>query len=394
MAKTLANRNSAKLDVNSTTTSTAPSRTASPFQGLTSSRVSLDASREDEVLQPNGHDQSGIDLSVSSKIAASETMQSGKTDSMNIPALVVEQDTPGRLSLDSFTTQSPRSSLDVAWARSDISETPSLQTDVGDTSFRTPAPYEEELEQMRSDYKAAELRRQEEMHEHLERIDALQAKLQYLTKEATKIAKRASSEAETGSLEQKLAVKDEKIVLLMEEGQNLSQTELKHMTTIKKLRVNSIDDGKRINDLKRGVERQGKVIREAQERAKRAEAVEKREAEIIKHLQQVEKDFERMKAENESRSLEIENLKSRLASAKSTGEAEDIKKYKDLLESERKTTAELRDDISNAKIEKELSEDRHRAHIRELQETSNREKDRAKMTELELQGELGVSIST
>ena len=71
---------------------------------------------------------------------------------------------------------------------------------------------------MREEHAAAEKQRQEEMHTFLEKIDALQAKLQYLAKETVAAAKEANSATAT-SEEKRLAEKDERIALLMEEGE-------------------------------------------------------------------------------------------------------------------------------------------------------------------------------
>ena len=295
--------------------------------------------------------------------------------------------------MDSQNTHSTRPSMELPRRISNISETPSLHMGNGSITSKTPTQYEEEIGLMRSDYESAELRRQEETHQYLERIDALQSKLQYLTKEAAEIARKASSEAEAGSADQKLAEKDEKIALLLQEGQKLSQNELKHMTTIKKLRAKSADDEKRVAELKKTAEKQEKAAREAQERARRAEIAEKRELERIKSLQRVERDLENVKAESDGRASKIIDLESQLANVRALGEAEDLKTYKSLLESEKRMISELRDDLSNAKIEKELSEDRHRAQMRDLEKKFAGERDRSKVTEMELRGELGVCAS-
>jgi TATA element modulatory factor len=86
------------------------------------------------------------------------------------------------------------------------------------------------------EHRAAEQRWQEEMHDYIERIDALQSKLKYLANEAVESAKKAAASVEPGSMQKQLFEKEERIALLLEEGRRLSKTELDNRTIIKKLR--------------------------------------------------------------------------------------------------------------------------------------------------------------
>ena len=58
-----------------------------------------------------------------------------------------------------------------------------------------------------------------------------------------------------GSTEAKIASKDEQIALLMQEGEALSKTELRHLQTIKKLRAKAAEDEKASNDIRKKLER-------------------------------------------------------------------------------------------------------------------------------------------
>ena len=247
---------------------------------------------------------------------------------------------------------------------------------------------------MQSDYEAAELRRQEEMHEYLERIDALQSKLQYLTREAAEIAKNASSTAEYGSAEQKLAAKDEKIALLMEEGHKLSQTELKHMSIIKKLRSKSVDDEKQLSESRRLTEKNDRAIREAQERAKRAEAAERRATERTRSVPRLEKDLEIMREERDSKTSLIARLQRELSDAQKAAQEADSKAQGEALEAERKRNADLADELSRTRLENEVNQKNHLTEIRDLREKLERDKERARIAEIERQGEQHVRTSS
>ena len=245
---------------------------------------------------------------------------------------------------------------------------------------------------MRSDYEAAELRRQEEMHEYLERIDALQSKLQYLTKEATDIAKNASSTAAYGSTEHRLALKDEKIALLMEEGHTLSQTELKHMSIIKKLRGKSFEDEKQLSESRRLAETQDRNLRDLQERAKRAEAAERRATERSKSLANIEKDLENMRDERDRNISLIETLRKELSDSRTVARETDLKIQEEALNIERKQVAALNDDLSRIKVEKEMKEKDHLVEIRKLKEKIERDNERSRTAAIERQGEQNVRI--
>ena len=255
---------------------------------------------------------------------------------------------------------------------------------------RAPAEYEQIITQMKSDYEAAEIQRQEEMHEYLERIDALQSKLQYFTRQANEIARNASSTADQGSPEQKLAFKDEKIATLMEEGHKLSQTELKHMSIIKKLRAKSDEDEKLLYEIRRAGERQARVTQEAQERARKAEATERRATERSRTLSKVERDLELMRVERENNISVIGDLRKELSDIRKAAEEADSKTHREALEAERKRRVELADDLARVKLEKETMERHTLAEIRELKEKMERDKERMRAAEIERQGEQDV----
>ena len=248
-------------------------------------------------------------------------------------------------------------------------------------------PSEELVRQLRSDYESAELRRQEEVHEYLERIDALQAKLKILAKEAAETARTSAGGAGAGSLEEKLAKKDEQIALLMEEGQQLSQNELRLMTTIKKIRAKSLEDEKKMIASKAAAEKAERANAAAIEKAKAAEAAHDEEIQRVKRL---ERDLDRARAELSTRSTRVGELQSQLNQAKAAASTEELTKTKKLLDEERSAAIQLQEDLATLKIEKKLGDDRHRTQIKELEENTKREKERARVADLELKGEIGI----
>ena len=410
LAKAMANRNLSKKGDASATPSGVPSRTASPANVAASPRTSSDTRRESQPENDHKIEQgkseheiesekpvivNGTHEDQESQDQAFEATSTGAPRIAQSPPTAVEDikddlSVP-RPSTDSRGSISTRQSLELTQATTPNATDSPVSSGINtDPISKTPEEYEKTIEQMRSDYEAAELRRQEETHVYLERIDALQSKLQYLTKEATEFAKNALSESPSGSAEHKMAVKDEKIALLIEEGQKLSQTELKHMSIIKKLRAKSSEDDKVIADLKRTTEKHEKSAREALERAKRAESAEKRALERLKSLGRIEKDLENAIGERDAKESLVQDLQIQLSQATSAAKEAEVKANAEALAEEKRHVADLTDELWSIKTEKELAQKQHQNELRELKEKAEREKERARVAEIERQGEQSI----
>lgn len=398
LAKAMANRNLAKKPDASVTTSGIPSRTTSPANAPASPRLSTHLQREPTASEEvkSREDKTTETQPVTNGIVAHEKAKdnaSAAAPSIAEPAaeeVKGEADAP-RASTDSRGSISTRQSLELTRATTpNVAESPKLNGIVADASTKLPGEYEKAIQQMRSDNEAAELRRQEETHTYLEQIDALQAKLKYLTKEAAEIAKNASADAKPGSLEHKIASKDEQIALLIEEGQSLSQAELKHMSIIKRLRAKGTEDEKVVADSKRAVVKYEKAARDAREKSNHAESAEKRASDRIKFLTRLEKDLETVKADRDSKDSLIQDLQFQLSQATSAAKEAGVKANAEALESERKRVTDLADELSNVKTERDLAEKQRQNELRELREKGERGKERARVAEIERSGEQSI----
>lgn len=387
LARARAARNASKPSETSATTSNVPSRTGSPANVTASSRVSTDSNREDIVSASIA--KASAPLSISGDNITEEVQKPGSSK-INTLDLVPSESEPARPSIDSHRSVSTRQSLDQNYTSHHVADEPKINGHVEETKSESSDQIGRITEQLRSDYEKAELRRQEETHDFLERIDALQSKLQYLTKEAAETARRALSSANPGSNDEKFAAKDEKIALLMEEGQKLSQTELKHMSVIKKLRAKSGEDEKRLADSRRSAEKHEKAAREMQEKVKKAEAAERRAAEKTKTLPKIEKELETLKAERAVHASTIESLQGQLS--KALADTQDAQGNADskALEAERKRAVELADELSRIKMEQDINEKGYLTEIRGLKEMAERHKERARVAEIERQGEQNI----
>jgi hypothetical protein len=241
--------------------------------------------------------------------------------------------------------------------------------------------------QHQSDLEMSDLQRQEEIHSYIERIDALQAKLQYLARESAEAARKATAAASSGSTEKKLAEKDEQIALLMEEGQKLSKTELKHMTIIKKLRAKAAESEKEAVDSKKKLEKAEKEKAVLSEQSKKIEAMERQSMERQKNLTQLQKDNEAIAAERDAKNQTIAELKAQLLESTSQAKAMEVKAVQEQLALERRRVTELENDISSLKVEKELAAGRAKVQLEELRAKSEREAERARAAEVEMRAE-------
>ncbi|KAL8672902.1 MAG: hypothetical protein Q9168_002656 [Polycauliona sp. 1 TL-2023] len=373
LAKAVANRNLKRMDERSPAASSLPTEIIRDEHSIEQKRSSGDSVRKMEDV--TDHPQ--------------ELQQPEQQGDVNaeLPVIQVEESMSKRPSLDSQMVESIRPSLDSSRPPSELTILPKSNGNTVESGPNTPSYDKKFVEQMQSDFEVAELRRQEETHTYLERIDTLQSKLQYLTKEAAEAAKKARSEAEFGSSEEKLAAKDEKIALLMEEGQKLSQTELKHMSIIKKLRAKATEDEKRVVESRRLSERHEKTAKDAQEKLKRAEEAAKRASERARSVPRLMDDLKSTKEDREAQDGLIRELQAQLAEVTSATRQAEAKAQAEALQAERKRLADINDELLNSKIEKESAERQYNADLRELREKAEREKERARIAEIERQGE-------
>lgn len=278
-------------------------------------------------------------------------------------------------------TDKPDSSEESLGATADISS--NIVEPVSNGTDKTVA-------QLQAEHKIAESRWQEEMYEYIERIDALQSKLKFLTKEAADSAKKAAGSAEPGSMERQLREKDEKIALLFEEGQKLSKSEMDHRTAIKKLRQQLAENSKTQADTQRKTDKLERDLANADARAKRAEAAEKRASESLASQSKASRDLDKVTAERDALSQTIQEMKGQLARAVARAEAAEAKAQSDALEQEKRHAAKLEEELASTKADREQNEEKLKTEIRDLKNTIEQEKERARMLEIELKNEQSV----
>jgi hypothetical protein len=369
-----------------------PSRVGSPAVGSESGspRPSSDVKRSVEEPRPTpAIETPRIEKEDESKDKDVETVEEAVPASENTaPPTLLSSGlpiNPARISAESST----RPSLDTPALDDSLSSRPSSDLPNGSTTTsKSAAELEADMSRTRTDYEQAEKQRQDEMHAHLERIDALQAKLQYLAKETVAAAKEANASAAAGSPEAKAAAKDEQIALLMQEGEKLSKNELRHLQTIKKLRAKTTEDDKSAVELRKRLDRVERSEADLKQKVRRAEAAERQANEKIKQIAIIEKQVDEMKEDRERAAELIRTLTTQLKLAEKKAEQAQKDASSRATEVDKNRVAELENELEDAQIEKKLAEDRAKSETRKVKDEADRQRERFGIRELEYKNEI------
>ena len=231
---------------------------------------------------------------------------------------------------------------------------------------------------------------QEELHSHVEQVDALQAKLQYLAREASESARTAASSAAAGSLEKKLAEKDQQVAQLMEEGQKLAGNEQKHRSIIKKLRAQLSANEKDLNEQKIWRQKTEIELNHLRARSRDLDDLEKAGRDSRKLTDQLQRDLDKLRSDLSSKDTTISNLKRQLQEESNRSKAMAAKANDQVLETSQRRINELEENVATLKVEKDLVADRAKAQAAELQGKLDRASERTRAVELDLKGEIQV----
>ena len=222
---------------------------------------------------------------------------------------------------------------------------------------------------------------------YLQTIDELQAKLQQLGKEAATSAHEAAMAAQPGSAEKKLLEKDEKIALLMEEGQKLSRNEMKHLMTIKKLRSQAAQEFKNQTAITARAEKSESGFRKAEQRASAAEAAMRQAEQSLSISLEADRNFDALRGERDALTNTIAQIRSELVKATKRAEKAECKAQNEAAAQEQKQVADLRADLSSAKAEREIGEGKLRQELKDSNELLEQERQHSRDLKSELQAE-------
>ncbi|KAI0110014.1 TATA element modulatory factor 1 TATA binding-domain-containing protein [Daldinia grandis] len=261
---------------------------------------------------------------------------------------------------------------------------------LGTENTVSTALYKQRIADLEKTLEEANVQHQEELHSHVERVDALQAKLQYLARQASEVARTAAATAPAGSSDKKDAEKDQQIAQLMEEGQRLANTEQKHRSIIKKLRGQLVVIEKELNEQKLWRQKMETELNTLRKKLRDQGDVEKANADSQKQISQLRRDLEVLKAEISLKDNTISELEYRLQEESDRSKTLAAKVNDQLREVGEKHVKELEETVATLEVEKSLIADRAKLQATELQEKADRAAERFHAAELELKGEVQI----
>ncbi|KAJ9429276.1 TATA element modulatory factor 1 TATA binding-domain-containing protein [Fusarium oxysporum] len=360
---------------------------SSPRSSIDTSRSSVDKERPAST-EPVVTRQS---IEPSFRPAAEQPATSEGSDSREISEQNFKHDFPTPIIVEPPSEAEPRSAPEQEVTdKSDIQLKPN--SPIPDTRHPVEAPQivDAPVEESQKDQDATQAHtpRSEEIQEYIEQIDSLQAKLQFLSKNATDAARQTASSAEAGSVERKLAEKDEKIALLMEEGRKLSTSEQKFRTTVRKLRTQIIDNEKQANELKKGKEKALAEVESLRSRIKSKEEQEKRNEEVRKANATLQKEIDALKKDKAVKEEAYRRLEQESKAKAEQIQAAHTEALKKALDIEKNKQQELDHTIASLRSEKEALVEKLRLTEVEWQEKLDRALERGRNTEEELKLEL------
>ncbi|KAK9485571.1 TATA element modulatory factor 1 TATA binding-domain-containing protein [Lipomyces starkeyi] len=244
-----------------------------------------------------------------------------------------------------------------------------------------PPPPPSDLQQLHSEL----AQKQEDLHSSLNRITILEEKVKYLSNELLDYTQKKGNQ---NHIDTRLAEKDEKIALLLLEGETLSKNELKHMTTIKRLRTAEREAERQAHEAKRRQERAEKEAADLRERLRKANEIERKQSERIKILAKSDSEVDILKRERDTLKGTISDLRDDLAKANALADDAVQKAQTDALEKEKKRAESLGQQLEALKAENALEQERTTHEKFNLESKLSREMDRSKAREHELREEI------
>ncbi|PHH63702.1 hypothetical protein CDD81_5574 [Ophiocordyceps australis] len=229
---------------------------------------------------------------------------------------------------------------------------------------------------------------QQEVQEYVERIDSLQSKLQYLSNNAAEAAKKTAASAPPGSTERKLAERDEKIALLMQEGQKLSGTEQKLRTTIKRLRQQMTEHDKQTLDLRKSRDKATAQVESLRGRLDDAQGSDRQQEATRRATAALQKEVDLLKREVAEKDKAHRQLEQEFKVKTEDANAASADALRKALAAEREKQKHLEDANAALVAQRESLTASARQESTEWQEKLQRSVERARNVEDELRLEL------
>lgn len=382
LARATAAKKAGEIRSESASASAAGSRTESPAVAENERRSGEEKRSAETARSVPGGDETAPPRVSDEQAATPAVTEESKTDSKPTEDNTAPQALAGSTRLS--TESSTRPSLSTE-------HSPGTSTDLPNGTSSAPTTTSTNLEAELTNLREEQTHRQEELHTYLEKIDALQAKLTYLATQTVQAAKEANASAASTATEKQLAEKDEQIAQLMQEGETLSKTELRHLQTIKKLRSAASEGEKAALETKKRLDRTEQSEKELRSKLRRSETAERQASDKAKQISVIEKQVAELQTDRENAAELVRNLTIQLKEAKeATTKAEREAKEKATSEADKARIASLENELEDAQIERKLAQSRAETDVRQLREEGEGREQRFAVRELELKNEIAV----
>ncbi|KXH43722.1 M protein repeat protein [Colletotrichum simmondsii] len=229
---------------------------------------------------------------------------------------------------------------------------------------------------------------QEEVHRYVEQFESMQAKLQFLARDATDAARTSAAAAAAGSHERILAERDMKITALMDEGRNLAATEQKHRVIIRKLRAQIAGDEKILGELRARQEKLNADMETLRPRASRVEELEQSNHELQIKSNGMQDELSALRDEVSTNKSTMQRLRDDLRRASDQATSAVGKANEEALTAEKRRVKDLEDTVAALQLERSLIAGRAKESAAEAEAKAARAAERARAKELEMKGEL------
>jgi hypothetical protein len=239
---------------------------------------------------------------------------------------------------------------------------------------------------MQQDLEACEARRVQEVTQAAERISALESKLRFYTNEDLAASRNLLQLGEASELERKLAERDERIALLVQEGTTLAAKEGAHQETIRKLRARMAELEKLIGVSLKAVEKAEADVAKWKQEHKTIGEVSKRQADKIRQLSALETEADALRKLKTSHVSTISDLKRQLADEHATNVAN--ASLASQLQSEKSKTDALQKRVGMLLQEAKEQADEHDAELAALQAKYDRLEERLQRIESDRKAEV------
>ncbi|KAL5622107.1 hypothetical protein BROUX41_006052 [Berkeleyomyces rouxiae] len=229
---------------------------------------------------------------------------------------------------------------------------------------------------------------QNEINDYIERIDKMAAKIKFLTENVLQDSEKSAGNISPEGIERRLAEKDRQIALLIKEGQELSMTDQKNRTAIKKFRTRVSEQDKATAVLQIELQAAKSQVASLQLATKSNNELEKDIQKTRITINRLESEVLKLKFELETKETTVKTLRAKIQSLVDAREATSNEHNTKTSEADMRLLKDLQDTVASMKIEKDLASGRANKQIADLKTQLDAALDKNRKVEAELKKEV------